>query len=129
MLRVQANLPFDQLGHQCLLLLSAGIVIQNYSSCWNRYFLEFYDTGRLLTEDYIRQLGRLLKYYHIMIRCQAPPGSRNNALSLLFKVTNVVWLSRAFAGGTALPCRRFRCRVVSGEGSPQGLKPALSRRP
>lgn len=31
MLRVQADLSFQQLGHECLLLLSAGIVVQNYS--------------------------------------------------------------------------------------------------
>jgi hypothetical protein len=31
MLRVESDLPFDQFGHECLLLLSAGIVIQNYS--------------------------------------------------------------------------------------------------
>jgi hypothetical protein len=38
---MQPNLSFEQIGHQCLLLLSAGIDIQSYSSCLNRHFLQF----------------------------------------------------------------------------------------
>jgi hypothetical protein len=54
MLRVQANLPFEQFGHQCLLLLSTGIVVHSYSLGLNRCFRDsFYDTGTLLTECYI----------------------------------------------------------------------------
>jgi len=33
---VQPDLPFDQFGHQLLLLFSTGIVIQNYSSGINK---------------------------------------------------------------------------------------------
>jgi hypothetical protein len=53
MLRVQADLSFQQIGYECLLLFSAGIDIQDYSSCLKGIYLQFYDTGKLLTEDYI----------------------------------------------------------------------------
>ena len=55
MLGVQADLSFEQFGYECLLLFSANINVQNYSSCLSRFysFYRFYDTGEVLTEGYI----------------------------------------------------------------------------
>jgi hypothetical protein len=59
---VQPDLSLQQFGDECLPLLSAGIDVQNYSSCLNRDFsYRFYDTGGVLTEYYIWQNMRLLK--------------------------------------------------------------------
>jgi hypothetical protein len=62
MLRVQADLSFEQPGDECLLLFSSGIGVHNYSSCLNRYFFSSYDRGWVLTEDYIWKGMGLLKY-------------------------------------------------------------------
>ena len=53
MLRMQPDLSLEQFGQKRLLLFSSGIGIQDKSSSVNRSFLQFYSTGKLLTEDYI----------------------------------------------------------------------------
>jgi hypothetical protein len=56
-LGVQANLPLNQFGHQCLLLLSTGLVIQNYSSCPMNWVLSCTsnDKGGWLKKSYTQK--------------------------------------------------------------------------
>jgi hypothetical protein len=57
LLGVQADFSFQKFGDQGLLLLSAGIAIHTIPLAYTGIYLQFYDTGRLLTEGYICGAG------------------------------------------------------------------------
>ncbi len=79
LLGVQPDLSFQQFGYECLLLLSTGIAIHTIPLAYKGIFLQFYDTGRLLTEGYIWEGWGLLKCNYTIQARDGLPIVRNNA--------------------------------------------------